>query len=81
MAGGWGTRRRANKRRRRSKTVHSTVSPLEKSKALATAAGKFTYHCWERRRWISWTVVGYGMPEMYLCQLIDTSEFYFRCFL
>ena len=58
MAGGLGTRRRPNKSRRRSKTVHSTVSPLAKSKALATAAGKFTYHCWERRRWISWTVVG-----------------------
>jgi hypothetical protein len=45
MAGAWGTRRRASRSRRRSKTVHSTVSPLEKSKALATAAGKFTYHC------------------------------------
>jgi len=67
MAGAGGTRRRSKKSRRRSKTVHSTVSPLEKSKALATAAGKFTYHCWERRRWMSWTVVGYGIPEMYLC--------------
>jgi hypothetical protein len=57
-AGGW-RRRRAS--RLLSSTVHSTVSPREKSIAWARAEGKLIYHCSLAWRLMSWTLVGKPM--------------------
>ena len=44
-------------------TIHSTVSPREKSMACARAERKLIYHCWLALRWMSWTLVGNPMGE------------------